>query len=78
MIFQLTKRFAMPLYEYKCTKCGKDYEVIKGFAEDADHDTCPDCSAPAERVFSGAPAVEYHGTGYYSTDHRKAEGHKGE
>ena len=32
----------MPLYEYKCTNCGKDYEVIKGFSEDADHDVCHD------------------------------------
>ena len=36
----------MPLYEYKCTKCGNDYEVIKGFSEDADHDICPDCKGP--------------------------------
>ncbi len=60
----------MPLYEYRCTKCGKDYEVIKGFSEDADHDVCPDCKAPAERVFSEAPAVVYHGSGYYCTDHK--------
>lgn len=63
---------AMPLYEFKCTKCGKDYEVIKGFGEDSDHDICPSCKGPAERVFAGAPVVEYHGTGYYVTDHKKA------
>lgn len=59
----------MPLYEFRCRKCGKRYEVIKGFSEDADHDICPDCNGEAERVFSGAPAVEYHGSGYYCTDH---------
>ena len=60
----------MPLYEYRCPKCGNDYEVIKGFSEDADHDTCPKCHADADRVFSGAPEVVYHGSGYYCTDHK--------
>ena len=60
----------MPLYEYRCPKCGNDYEVIKGFSEDADHDTCPKCHADADRVFSGAPEVVYHGLGYYCTDHK--------
>ena len=64
----------MPLYEYKCTKCGNDYEVIKGFSEDADHDVCPECHSPAERVFAEAPAVIYHGSGYYCTDHNKCCG----
>ena len=68
----------MPLYEFKCSRCGKDYEVIKGFDEDADHDICPDCKGEAERVFSGAPAVEYHGSGYYCTDHSAKSGGKKE
>ncbi|HKE22122.1 MAG TPA: zinc ribbon domain-containing protein [Bryobacteraceae bacterium] len=43
----------MPLYEYRCQKCGKHFEMLRRIAE-ADRDLeCPDCrSAEVERLLS--------------------------
>ncbi|MBW2673716.1 MAG: zinc ribbon domain-containing protein, partial [Deltaproteobacteria bacterium] len=33
----------MPIYEYRCTLCGKEFEMIR-FAQDDDKEiTCPAC-----------------------------------
>ena len=66
----------MPMYEYRCPVCGKRYEVIKSFSEDAEQDVCPDCKAVTKRVFSEPAEVIYHGTGYYCTDHEHGNNHK--
>lgn len=43
----------MPLYEYRCRKCGKAFEMLRRL-KDADSDLeCPKCgSAEVERQFS--------------------------
>ncbi len=43
----------MPLYEYRCQKCGKRFELLRRI-KDADSDLeCPDCrSANVERLLS--------------------------
>jgi putative FmdB family regulatory protein len=43
----------MPLYEYRCQKCGKSFELLRRM-QDADRDlTCPECqSAEVERLLS--------------------------
>ena len=43
----------MPLYEYKCRMCGKNFELLRRM-QDADGDLkCPDCqSAAVERQLS--------------------------
>jgi putative FmdB family regulatory protein len=39
----------MPIYEYRCSKCGKAFEVSEHIAEHAkSHPHCPKCSS--ERV----------------------------
>ncbi|MDY5932117.1 MAG: FmdB family zinc ribbon protein [Candidatus Ornithospirochaeta sp.] len=64
----------MPIYEYRCTRCGKRFELIKSFSDDAEHDICPDCKADANRIFSEPAQVVYHGSGYYCTDHKSCPG----
>jgi putative FmdB family regulatory protein len=59
----------MPLYDYKCTQCGKVTEVRHGFNE-SHADPCPACGGTMQRVFSAAPIV-FKGSGYYITDSRK-------
>ena len=60
----------MPLYDYKCTQCGKVTEVRHGFNE-SHADPCPACGGTVQRVFSAAPIV-FKGSGYYITDSRKS------
>ena len=60
----------MPLYDYKCTQCGKVTEVRHGF-NDSHTDPCPACGGTVQRVFSAAPIV-FKGSGYYVTDSRKS------
>jgi putative FmdB family regulatory protein len=60
----------MPLYDYACTKCGRTFEVRRGFTE-THQDPCAACGAPVRRVFSAAPVL-FKGSGFYVTDSRKA------
>lgn len=43
----------MPLYEYRCLKCGKQFELLRRM-QDADRDlVCPECQAEeVERLLS--------------------------
>jgi putative FmdB family regulatory protein len=57
----------LPLYEYKCKKCGHRFERIQTYsAEDAKE--CPVCHGEVERLIS-APAAHFKGSGFYSTDY---------
>jgi putative FmdB family regulatory protein len=59
----------MPLYDYKCHKCGKVFEVRQKFADDPlkVHD---ECGGEVHRMIS-APALQFKGTGWYVTDYGK-------
>ena len=57
----------MPLYEYKCKKCGHRFERIQTFSA-PDAKECPVCQGEVERLIS-APAVQFKGSGFYSTDY---------
>ncbi|MGH9688620.1 MAG: FmdB family zinc ribbon protein [Candidatus Acidiferrales bacterium] len=57
----------MPLYEYKCVKCGHRFEKIESF-DAPETKKCPKCGAKAERQM-GAPAIQFKGTGWYVTDY---------
>ena len=57
----------MPLYEYKCTKCGSKFEKIESVSA-SEIKKCPKCGARAERVLN-APAIQFKGTGWYVTDY---------
>jgi putative FmdB family regulatory protein len=57
----------MPLYEYKCKKCGHRFEKILKFS-DKPVKKCPECGGAVEQVIS-APAVQFKGSGWYVTDY---------
>jgi len=61
----------MPLYEYKCKKCGHRFEKILKFS-DKPIKKCPDCGGPVEQMLS-APAVQFKGAGWYVTDYAKKD-----
>ncbi|HET9698879.1 MAG TPA: zinc ribbon domain-containing protein [Terriglobales bacterium] len=62
----------MPLYEYRCTKCGHVFEKIQKFS-DPHVSECPKCGAQVEQIIS-APAVQFKGAGWYVTDYAKKSG----
>jgi len=60
----------MPLYDYRCHKCGQTFEVRQKFSDDelTVHD---DCGGELEKLIS-APAIQFKGTGWYVTDYGKS------
>lgn len=59
----------MPLYEYKCSGCGKTFEVIQKFSDEP-LKTHPDCGGAVERLLS-PPALQFKGSGWYVTDYAR-------
>jgi len=57
----------MPLYEYKCTKCGHRFEKIVKFS-DPPIKKCPKCKGVLEQLISSS-AIQFKGTGWYVTDY---------
>jgi putative FmdB family regulatory protein len=67
----------VPLYEYKCLKCGRKTEKIENVA--GPHlKKCPHCHGKVEALFS-APAIQFKGSGWYVTDYggKKSSGDSG-
>ena len=58
----------MPTYEYQCTRCGHQFEVVHRVGETVER--CERCGAPVRRVFS-PPALIFKGPGFHVTDYRK-------
>jgi len=59
----------VPLYEYKCLKCGRRTEKIENV--DGPHlRKCPHCGGKVERLVT-APAIQFKGAGWYVTDYAK-------
>ena len=57
----------MPLYEYKCLKCGRHTDKIEKVA--GPHlKKCPHCGGKVEPVIT-APAIKFKGSGWYVTDY---------
>jgi putative FmdB family regulatory protein len=67
----------VPLYEYKCLKCGRKTEKIENM--NGPHlRKCPHCGGKVEALFS-APAIQFKGSGWYVTDYggKKSSGDSG-
>jgi putative FmdB family regulatory protein len=59
----------VPIYEYRCTKCGHRFEVIQK-VNDAHISKCEKCKGKAERLIS-SPAIQFKGSGWYITDYAR-------
>ncbi len=61
----------VPLYEYKCLKCGRNTEKIENVS--GPHlKKCPHCGGKVESVIT-APSIQFKGAGWYVTDYAKAK-----
>ena len=57
----------MPLYEYKCLKCGRHTDKIENVS--GPHlKKCPHCGGKVESVIT-APSIQFKGAGWYVTDY---------
>jgi len=57
----------MPLYEYKCAKCGDVFELIQKFSDEPLHEH-PGCGGAVEKLLSAA-ALQFKGSGWYVNDY---------
>jgi putative FmdB family regulatory protein len=62
----------MPTYQYRCTNCDEDLEVVQSFSDDPLTE-CPTCGGRLRKVFSPVGIV-FKGTGFYKTDSRGGKG----
>ena len=59
----------MPTYDYRCRKCGHQFELFHGIKDETPK-RCPKCRGRAQRIPSGGVGVLFKGTGFYVTDYR--------
>ncbi len=57
----------MPLYPYRCTKCGHHFEKIQKFGAKQEK-VCPKCGGALERTLT-APSLNFKGAGWYVNDY---------
>ena len=57
----------MPIYEYKCLKCGHQFEVIQRFSDNP-IEKCPSCENNEVKKLVSAPSFRLKGGGWYETD----------
>jgi putative FmdB family regulatory protein len=57
----------MPIYEYKCKKCGKEFEVFQGIT-DTPLKSCKFCRGTVEKLMS-LSSFHLKGSGWYVTDY---------
>ncbi len=70
----------MPIYEYRCSECGKTFDSIQKFSDEPftkcgqSRVECPkDGTGAVERLMS-APSFHFKGSGFYITDYNKGSG----
>jgi putative FmdB family regulatory protein len=62
----------VPTYQYACTDCGDESEVVQRFTDDP-LTVCSACGGRLRKVFSPVGIV-FKGSGFYRTDSRNGSG----
>ena len=57
----------MPIYEYKCSKCEHQFEIIQRFSDNP-LESCPECGQKSIKKLVSAPSFRLKGGGWYETD----------
>jgi|SRR5215471_21718194 len=65
----------MPIYEYRCAKCGYQGEFLQRLSE-APLTKCPECGKKSLKKMVTAAGFQLKGTGWYATDFKNS-GNKG-
>lgn len=65
----------MPTYEYRCEKCGHEFEADQKItAEPLKDCPAPGCCGKVARMIHGGGGFILKGTGWYATDYKKKPG----
>ncbi|HHD11480.1 MAG TPA: zinc ribbon domain-containing protein [Deltaproteobacteria bacterium] len=64
----------MPIYEYRCTECDKEFEMMQKFSEDPLKE-CIYCGGPVEKLIS-LSSFHLKGSGWYLTDYARKKDDK--
>ena len=59
----------MPTYDYKCEKCGYEFERFQNIKDKA-LTSCPECGGSIKRLISTGAGIIFKGSGFYITDYR--------
>lgn len=59
----------MPTYEYRCKKCGYQFEKFQQITAEP-LKKCPECGGAVERLISGGAGIIFKGSGFYETDYK--------
>jgi putative FmdB family regulatory protein len=62
----------MPTYDYRCKKCGHEFEIFQGMLEKK-LSTCPRCRGRLERLIGPGAGIVFKGQGFYETDYRSSD-----
>jgi len=57
----------MPIYEYKCEKCGEEFELFRSITNNG-NPCCKFCDGPVKKLISRS-SFHLKGTGWYVTDY---------
>ena len=62
----------MPIYEFKCKKCGL---VVEKFVRNSKNvlPKCPTCDLEMDKLISSPASIIFKGSGYYTTDYGKGK-----
>ena len=61
----------MPIYEYRCAKCGFQNEFLQRLSE-APLTKCPECGKKSLKKMVTAAGFQLKGTGWYATDFKNS------
>ncbi|MBN1291990.1 MAG: zinc ribbon domain-containing protein [Candidatus Latescibacteria bacterium] len=59
----------MPTYEYRCKKCGHEFEEFQSMTDEPIK-ICPQCKGAVERLIGTGAGLIFKGSGFYTTDYR--------
>lgn len=61
----------MPMYDYKCTKCGREEEVLNKMHWSPKLSFCPVCAdSTMEKQISQPAYIHFKGSGFYENDYK--------
>ncbi len=59
----------MPIYEYRCSACGFQTEILQSFS-DPPEKHCEECGKPTLKKMVSAAGFHLSGSGWYNTDYK--------